>query len=322
MGQAEQAAQEFLDAVEKLGDLKDHAWGRVAAEQNDTETEAALDQCVWIAQQVVSSAGKAPYVEFLTNVFNQLRNQIRGFGSFTYGAGAQQYQNQAKSFRDLSVKLHGNVGVWAAMSAVKSVSDPGGQAAIDLERVAEIRETIEEHQRRAAKAADAAQTASAKTGVAVFTKQFEDDTRYYRRRAFFWLLMASGFLAAALWVAWCLINLEPNQTSEPRPNAEPWEWIFPLAGRVFILSLLTYATTWCGRMSLASQHSAAVNRHRANSSQTVEALRDSATETPTKDVVVTEAARAIFENVPTGYLGKQTDQPNASRTLEIFRSSN
>lgn len=320
MGQAENAAQEFLEAVEKLGDLKDHAWGRVAAEQNDTETEAALDQCVWIAQQVLSSAGKAPYVRFLTSVFNQLRDQTRGFGSFTYGAGAEQYQNQAKSFRDLAAKLRADVGVWAAMSAVKGVSDPGGQAAVDLQRVAELRETVEEHERRAAKAADATQTASAKTGVAVFTKQFEADTRYYRRRAFLWLLTASGFLAAALWVAWRLLTLDPNQPFNSAQNGPSWEWIVPLVGRVFILSLLTYATTWCGRMSLASQHSAAVNRHRANSSQTVEALRDSATEASTKDVVVSEAARAIFENVPTGYLGKQVDQPNASRTLEIFRS--
>ncbi len=320
MGQAEEAAQGFLNAVEELGDVEDHAWGRVAAEQSDTETKAALDECVWIAEHVVKSAGEAPYADYLAKVFSQLQNHIQNFKTFKYGAGAEQYRNQAKSFRDLASNLRKEVGVWAAMSAVKGVSDPTGQAAIDLERVEELRKNVEEHERRAAKAADATQTLAAKSGVAVFTKQFEHDAHYYRRRSLLWLVMASGFLAAALWVAWCLITLEP----EPRPDSENqayWQWLFPLAGRVFILSLLTYATTWCGRMSLASQHSAAVNRHRANSSQTVEALRDSATEPATQDVIVSEAARAIFENVPTGYLGKQADQPNPSRTLEIFRSS-
>ena len=320
MGVAEEAAQAFLDAVEELGGFEDHAWGRVAAEQNDTETKAALDECVWIAEQVLKSAGKAPYVAYLARVFSQLQNHIGNFKSFTYGAGAEEYKSRAKSFRELASNLRKDVGVWASMSAVKGVSDPTGQAASDLEKVEAIRKAIEEHAQRAARAADATQTMAAKSGVAVFTKQFEVDARYYRRRASLWLLLASAFLAAALWVAWLLITLEPEPPPATR-NAEHWRWLFPLAGRVFILSLLTYATTWCGRVSLASQHSAAVNRHRANSSLTIEALRDSATETATKDVVVTEAARAIFENVPTGYLGKQADQPNPSRTLEIFRSS-
>ena len=100
---------------------------------------------------------------------------------------------------------------------------------------------------------------------------------------------------------------------------EGWLWLQPLAGKVFLLSLLTYATTWCGRMSLANRHSASVNRHRANSATTVKAFRESGTDDATKDAIALEAARAVFENVQTGYLTKPAEQQSVAKTVDVVR---
>ena len=70
-------------------------------------------------------------------------------------------------------------------------------------------------------------------------------------------------------------------------------------------------------------HLANVNKHRAVSLQTLQAFHKAAEDPAVKDAVVLEAARAVYENVPSGYIGRQaTEQGGNGRMLEVVRGAN
>ena len=101
-----------------------------------------------------------------------------------------------------------------------------------------------------------------------------------------------------------------------------WEAIYGLGGRIIAISVLFYAAVWSGRIVLANMHLASVNKHRAVSLQTLQAFHKSAEDPAAKDAVVLEAARAVYENVPSGYIGRQPAEGGAGmRTLELIRNA-
>ena len=58
-------------------------------------------------------------------------------------------------------------------------------------------------------------------------------------------------------------------------------------------------------------------------SASLQAFHRAADDPAAKDTVVPEAARAVYENVPTGYIARQASrQGGAGRALEIFKSGN
>ena len=58
--------------------------------------------------------------------------------------------------------------------------------------------------------------------------------------------------------------------------------------------------------------------------QTLQAFHKAAEDPAVKDaVVLEEAARAVYENVPSGYIGRQaTEQGGNGRMLEVVRGAN
>lgn len=75
-----------------------------------------------------------------------------------------------------------------------------------------------------------------------------------------------------------------------------------LSTKLVVLAVLLSATIWCGRNYKALKHLATVNRHRALSIQTLQAFSAAASDVQVKDAVLLEATRAVFGNVPTGYI--------------------
>ena len=98
------------------------------------------------------------------------------------------------------------------------------------------------------------------------------------------------------------------------------ETIYRLGGRLIAISVLFYASVWSGRVALANMHLASINKHRAVSIQTLRAFHQAADDPAAKDAVVLEAARAVYENVPTGYVLRQSAEPvGIARTVELIK---
>lgn len=67
-------------------------------------------------------------------------------------------------------------------------------------------------------------------------------------------------------------------------------------------------------------HQSTINRHRALSIKTLQAFSAAVEDTSTKDAVVLEATRAVFGNVPTGYIDSKSSPDSDIKVFEVAKS--
>lgn len=158
-----------------------------------------------------------------------------------------------------------------------------------------------------------AREASAKAGAAIFTQDFKKVANEMEKSAKNWLVATSilAFLtlgtSAGLWY-WTESGLDQGQ-------------IFQKIGtKMVVLAVLLTGTIWCGRNYRALKHLATINNHRAISIRTLQAFSNAAAQTQTKDAVLMEATRAVFGNVPTGFIGQQTSSDSDLKVIEVARN--
>ena len=161
-----------------------------------------------------------------------------------------------------------------------------------------------------------AQIAAGKSAVAEFTREFSNEAVSAEKKAKRWLWLAGSFMLLALG-----FTISPVFEIFHEEPTDTWDRIYYLGGRLIAISVSFYATVWTGRVVLANMHLASVYRHKAVSIQTLQAFLKSTEDENIKDAVVIEAARAIYENVPSGYIGRQaTEGGIGSRTVELVRN--
>jgi hypothetical protein len=139
-----------------------------------------------------------------------------------------------------------------------------------------------------------AREASAGAGAAVFTQDFEKAADKQEDSARTWLIVtivAAMLTLIAAGAMWCFAETGTDGLL-----------IQKLSTKLFALALLLTATIWCGRNYKALTHLATINRHRSLSIRTLQAFANAATDTHAKDAVLLEATRAVFGNVPTGFI--------------------
>ena len=300
-------------------------WRRLEAKAAE-RVEDLLAVLRWLAEQVIDADGRVLSVDVEkaarrpvrehrpTRSFGTAKDQLADIGRFD-----MTESNEAR-FREILSTVEGSLqqvwsdaGWWACQHAVRRTDKPTGKVAEQLREAEEKLKRIRKHEGAARAARDGAMSAAAKAGAAVFTDSFRASADGAQSASQRWLIAGLVSALVTMGVALWLV------LGEPGGRAKAWLWLQPFAGRLFLLSILTYVTVWCGRRSLAERHNSRVNLHRANSIQTIQAFRESANAEATKDAVVLEAARAIFENVQTGDLGVTPDNPAVARTMELVR---
>lgn len=291
-------------------------WSRLEAE-GTVRVEDLLATWRWLAEQVINADGSV-LPENAPTTARYLVTTAENIA--TIGAFDIATDNSRNQFHQLlsAVQTHlqnslNETGVWACQHAARRADKPAGRVSEQLREAEEKLEKIKEHEGEAKAAREGAKSAAAKAGAAVFTDSFKTSAGTAQEASQRWLRAGLGSALVTIGVAlWFVLG-------EAGGAADDWLWLQPLTGRLFLLSVLTYVTVWCGRRSLAERHNARVNDHRANSIQTIQAFRESANAEATKDAVVLEAARAIFENVQTGDLGASPDSPSIAKTIELVR---
>lgn len=205
--------------------------------------------------------------------------------------------------------IHG--GIWAAMRGFLSLDHRAPIATIKAAKQA--RDECGEHAKQTKtileKARQEARDLFTKEGADLFAEEFEGYAVDQRRASDRWLGGAIGLFVLTILVALVFLLLPWPAALEDLlgPNN-----LGKLTGKIAILSLLTYATTWCGRMSQVLRHAATVNEHRANSAKALLAFRKGASDEETKNRILAEATKAVFQNIQTGYLGKVEGPPGAA----------
>ena len=243
---------------------------------------------------------------------NDLRDEI--VQKFKYGL--QNMLNLIGPWLPLLALRAGNIE--SLITGMKASSEDATKI---LQKIEETKKQVEERLTDTEKTLQAARAAAGKEGAAVFTDKFDEEAKSAEDRNKKWLWATGIFAAGALGRTILFILLGLFGVDEVPANS--WEAVYRIGGRVIVISILFSAAVWSGRIALANMHLASVNRHRAVSLQTLQAFHQAAEDSVAKDAVVLEAARAVYENVPSGYIGgRQANEPAGGRTIELIRNAN
>ncbi len=214
------------------------------------------------------------------------------------------------------------IGIWLPVLALRAgeIEDWVAKAEKTSVDTANILQATIEHltirKKEINEIVQATREAAGEVGAAKFTDEFRSEAENVEKRSKRWL-WPTGILAALALILSILLGL----LGEAPTNT--WEAVYRLGGRVIAISVLFYAAVWSSRVVLANMHLASVNKHRAVSLQTLRAFRQAVEDSAVKDAVVLEAARAVYENVPSGYIGRQaTEQGANARMIEVIRGAN
>lgn len=143
-----------------------------------------------------------------------------------------------------------------------------------------------------------AREAASAVGVSQHAEIFQEEANSCRKIAIRWLVAAVIAVCAFVFVAGVGYNFFWEFFTRKIPNAGDIQFYIT---RTVLLSATVYALFFCVKNYRANRHNYVVNKHRQNALQTYQVLVDSAKSPDANDIVLTHAARCIFDQRDTGY---------------------
>ena len=312
-------------APQKSRFIKRDEWG---TQITFKDIEDAIDTVFWLVDEIAKLPARIlpeKTIGSATKNLLHIKSTFNQINEFTIsGDPVSQRNGLAIQLRSEIDGAMSHIGVWLPALALYAgeIENWGAKMkGIDADMRKTFQETFkhcETRKKEIDEAAQAARVAAGEAGAAEFTHEFRDEAKSAAKQARRWLWPTGIFATLALVISTLLIFGMLGEVP-----ADTWEAVYRLGGRVIAISVLFYAAVWSGRVVLANMHLASVNKHRAVSLQTLQAFHHAAEDAAAKDAVVLEAARAVYENVPSGYIGRQAAEHGAStRVVELIKSAN
>lgn len=320
------AACDSISELEKSSELliKRSQWGEITFENVERE----IDTVFWLVREASAlPTYLIPEQNFkdATRHLSNIRNVFNEISNFTLAGDPSSLRDQiAERLRQEVQSAMSTIGVWLPLLALRAgqIENWAVQMkSISAEATTTLQDTkskAEEHLGEIQASVQAARAAAGEAGAAEFTHEFRTESGTAEERSKRWLWPTGAFAGLALILSVLLmvglLGEAPDDT---------WDAVYRLGGRVLAIVVLFYAAVWSGRVVLANMHLSSVNKHRAVSLQTLQAFHQSAEDPAAKDAVVLEAARAVYENVPSGYVARHSSEGSGGgRTLEVIRNAN
>lgn len=320
--------REVCDAINDLSEKRDHLikrqqWGEITFEVAQED----IDTVFWIVREI----GKLPieiipenYLSNGTNSLSNIKRILDQIDDFTLSGDPTSSRNSLSDrLGEELQEVMSHIGIWIPILALRAGEIQNWSARMQNVS-ADVTATLQQTKSQAEKglddirtAVEAARAAAGEAGAAEFTHEFREEAKSIEKRGWLWLWPTGIFSTLAFILA---LSLMFGWFGEMPENT--WEAIYRFGGRIVAISVLFYAAIWSGRIVLANMHLASVNKHRAVSLQTLQAFHQAVEDPAARDAVVLEAARAVYENVPSGYISRQAaEQSGHGRTLEIIKNA-
>ena len=295
--------------------IRRREWGEFHFE----EIQSNIERTYRLAQQLINLPLERLLEKTIDNI-NALTRQVADSFEQLDRFRLEFAGNSTKSYHVRSIQQSTNPFFETSAPWVPYLAYQRGDIDQNIEKITRSAKEVEKTVTAAKKGASEmeeiiakAREASAKAGAAVFTKDFENVAGKMEKSAKIWLRGTIGaafvtvVVALGMWF-WTESGLDQGQ-------------IFQKIGtKMVILAVLLTGTIWCGRNYRALKHLATINNHRAISIRTLQAFSSAAAQTQTKDAVLMEATRAVFGNVPTGFIGQQTSSDSDLKVIEVARN--
>ena len=325
VSQLEQACASITEFAPKKKDIiRRPQWGEITFDDIEQDIETVfwlVDEVKRLPSHIVPNNVVQATSEHLSNIAN-LFSDIDSF-SIARGDAASRRSQIANRLQGHVQDVLANMGLWLPVLALRAgeienwVAKMKTTSADATKILQETAEYVEVRKKDIDATAQAARAAAGEAGAAEFTHEFRTEAEAARKRSRWWLGPTVIFAVCALGLS-ILLMLGYGETP-----TNIWAAAYRLGGRVVAISVLFYAAVWSGRIVLANMHLANVNKHRAVSLQTLQAFHQAAEDPAVKDAVVLEAARAVYENVPSGYIGRQASEHGGNaRVLEVIKGAN
>ncbi|HUU47115.1 MAG TPA: hypothetical protein VM118_15410 [Acidobacteriota bacterium] len=174
----------------------------------------------------------------------------------------------------------------------------------DMERLRRAAtEYVEALKSQAAEGAVAVDDLKRTAGVGGASKHaglFKSEAEENRKWARFWLFAAGAFAVLCMCFVWWWF-VRPGPVTPSADIVADWNLF---AAKLLLISLLVSAAVWATRNYSAHRHNYVINQHRHNALESFETFATSASEGGTRDAVLLQATRCIFEHQTSGYLGR------------------
>ena len=309
--------------------VKRTRWGRI----NFEDIKEEIETLVWLVREIQKLPPDIIHESIIDETLNHLSvllkilMEIRDFDIKTViDAPVAWQENISKNFKERYIHVIHTASRWLPLLVLRSgkienLTAKMQDANSDITEMLQSTEGyMEERKEEIEKIMREARAVAGGEGAAKFTKEFSDEAEKARKRSIIWLGVTGAF-SYALFTVSLLIAFNFFDLGTAPDN--PWEALYRLGARVFVISTLFYIVVWSGRIVLANMHLENVNQHRAVSLQTLQAFHVAAENPAVKDAVTLEAARAVYENVPSGYIRRQgTEQSANIRMVESIKSAN
>lgn len=191
------------------------------------------------------------------------------------------------------------------------------QSLTDLQRI-----KFEQEQKASAMLADIQATlekvrrAAAEVGVAQHSIHFKEQADDHLSRSRQWLVgtcwLGGITLLYALGVGAYYIIVAPQLNASQSVQLG--------IAKLFVFSVLYFATLWSAKMFKAHWHNYVVNKHRQNALSTFETFVKAASDDQTKNAVLVQATQSIFSQAHSGFVSGEPDGTGTPQVLEIVRS--
>jgi len=164
---------------------------------------------------------------------------------------------------------------------------------------------------------DKVKRAAAEVGVAQHAIHFREATRDHERGGRVWLAVAAAFALCAL--VYSLWSFRLGLQLKADDMVPWWPHLKYVASRLLVLSILLFGMAWSAKNYRSQMHNSIVNRHRQNALSTFETFVKAATDKETKDAVLLQATKSIFEGQSSGYLSSDSEQLPSNLIVEVLR---
>lgn len=321
MARNEQPLNELKEQIEKFSAFEKEKlisrteWGTISFEEARPDFDRIYDIVNYLKvlplELLTINAINAIKNEIIS--INNLFNQINQF-SIETGNPAEQRKQFIAQVQSRADALYTQTSPWIPFLAYQK-GDVSRNIEILTESIrkadkliSEAKENISKKEKEIQDIIIKAREASAAAGAAVFTEDFKRESNRLKSDAKKWLL-ASGVLAVITLLVAFFMWLYPEASLD---KGQIWQ---KMGTKLAILAILISATFWCGKIYKALMHQATINNHRALSIQTLQAFSAAVEDRTIKDAVVLEATRAVFGNVPTGYVDSSSSSGDSDIKL-------
>lgn len=164
---------------------------------------------------------------------------------------------------------------------------------------------------------DAARKAAHEVGITQHTVNFEEASKKYQSLSKYWLysIISTGviIIILSLYIFNLPIEIEAND-----PYAS-YRFIQAAVARFTALFTIVILLFWEVRNYNAAQHNYTINQNKQNALSTFETFVSAARDEETKNAVLMQTTKAIFPNLPSGYLKNDSGDDGSSQIIEIAR---